>query len=171
MALPRETEAPRPASCCVDDSELLQGGHAVVQADFLNDLAIFEAEHGRAGEAHYLAGRRRQRSNEEIAECRTCLRAATLPTADYIVPLGDEISSAPEVEIRERFVEIGHECLDVLAATVRLVQRGAQKHVGSSKFVDDVEVTGLAPEIGELAAYDGLVVVFPGHGEFLINCG
>jgi hypothetical protein len=106
MALPKDMEAPCPASCCVDESELLQGAHAVVQADFLNDLAIFEAEHGRAGEAHFPAGRRRQRTNEEIAECRTGMCAATLPAADYIVALGDEISSAPEVEIRERFAEV-----------------------------------------------------------------
>src|SRR5258706_14546559 len=97
--------------------------------------------------------------------------AATLPAADYIVPLGDEISGAPEVEIGERFAEIGHECLDGLAATARVVQRVLKKHVRSGKLVDDVEVAGLAPEIGEPTAHDGLVVIFFGHGEFLIDCG
>jgi hypothetical protein len=38
-------------------------------------------------------------------------------------PLGDEISGTPEVEVRECFAEIGHECLDVIAAATRLVQR------------------------------------------------
>src|SRR5258707_6121549 len=96
--------------------------------------------------------------------------ASPLPTADHIVPLGDEISGTPEVEVRECFAEIGHECLDVIAATTRLVQRVVQKHVRSSKFVDNVEVAGLAPEIGEPSAYDGLVVIFFRHGEFLIGC-
>src|SRR5258708_10974721 len=146
MALPKDTEAPRPASCCVDKSELLQGGHAVVQADFLNDLAIFEAEHGRAGEVHFPAGRGRQRSNEEITECRTGMCAAALPTADYIVPLGDEISSAPEVEIRERFAEIGHECLDVFAATARLGPRVAQKQGGIRQVADHVAGAGPGPD-------------------------
>jgi hypothetical protein len=33
------------------------------------------------------------------------------------------------------------------------VQRVVQKHVRRSKFADTVEVAGLAPEIGEPAAY------------------
>ncbi len=164
-------QAPRLRTRCLDKSELLQGGHAVIQADFFNDPAVFELKYGRAGEAHFPAGRGRQRSDEEIAECRTGMRAASVPTADYIVPLGDKISCTPEVEVWERFAETGHERLDVLAATSRLVQRVAQEHVGSSKFVDDVEVAVLAPKIGEPTAYDSLVVILFGHGVFLLACG
>src|ERR1700722_5272205 len=58
-------EAPRPRLNRFDESELLQGGYAVVQADFLDDLAVFEAEHSRTGEAHFPASRSRQRSNQE----------------------------------------------------------------------------------------------------------
>src|SRR5258708_22459152 len=94
--------------------------------------------------------------------------AATLPAADYIVPLGDEISGAPEVEIGERFAEIGHECLDVLAATARLVQRVLKKHFRSGKLVDDVEGAGLGPEIGGPTDQHGLVVLFFCQCEILL---
>ncbi|WP_277047898.1 hypothetical protein [Caballeronia mineralivorans] len=47
------------------------------------------------------------------------------------------------------------------------MQRVAQKHVGSGKLIDDIEIAGLAPEIGEPSAYDRFVVVFFRHGEFL----
>src|ERR1700750_560991 len=95
--------------------------------------------------------------------------AAAAPAANYIVSLGDKICGAPEVEVWERFAEIGHECLNVLAATPRFVQRVLKKHVGRSKFIDDVEIVCLAPEIGEPTPHDGFVVIFLGHGEFLID--
>jgi hypothetical protein len=43
-----------------------------------------------------------------------------------------------------------------------------QNHIRRGKLIDDIEVAGLAPEIGEPAAYDCLVVLFFGHSEFLL---
>ena len=60
------------------------------------------AKHGRAGEAHLAAGRRRQRADEEVVEGRAGVRAAAFPPADDIVALGDEVGRAAEVEVRER---------------------------------------------------------------------
>jgi hypothetical protein len=43
------------------------------------------------------------------------------------------------------------------------MQRVLQQHVRRCDFVNDSEIAGLAPKIGEPAAYDGLVVGFLGH--------
>jgi hypothetical protein len=43
------------------------------------------------------------------------------------------------------------------------MQRILQEHVGGGKFVNDVEIAGLTPEIPKLAAYDSLVVFLFGH--------
>src|SRR2546426_5131683 len=101
---------------CCDESELLEGGHAIIEADFFNDLAIFEPQHGRAGEMHLPACRGRQRSEKKITESRPRVGAATFPTPDHIVALGDQVGSAPEVEVRKRGPEIGHEGFDVVTA-------------------------------------------------------
>jgi hypothetical protein len=58
------------------------------------------AELGR--EVHFAAGPCRQRAQKKIAEGGAGVRAATLPPADDVVALGDEVSRAPEVEVRKR---------------------------------------------------------------------
>ncbi len=73
----------------------------------------------------------------------------------------------PEVEIRKGLAKIGHERLDVFTATARRMKRVLQQHVGSSNLVEDLEITCLAPEMGEPTAYDGLVVVFLSHFKHL----
>jgi hypothetical protein len=42
-----------------------------------------------------------------------------------------------------------------------------QEHVGSGELVDDVEIAGCTPKLGEPTTYDGSVVLFPGHDDFL----
>jgi hypothetical protein len=86
------------------------------------------------------------------------MRAATFPLADDIVAFRDQIRRAPEIEIGECSAEIGHECLDVVPATARLVQGILQEHVGRSELIDDPEIARLAPELGEPPADNGLVV-------------
>ena len=145
------------------EAELGQRRDAVVQADLFDDLSVLEAQHRRAGEVHLPTRRRRQSADQEVAERWAGVRAATFPAADHVVALSDEVRGAPEIEIGKRLAEIRHEGLDVVAATTRLVQRVVQQHVGCGDFVDDAEIAGLAPEIGEPAADDGLVVLFDGH--------
>src|ERR1700682_4615063 len=95
------------------------------------------------------------------------MRAAAFPTAHHVVALSNQIGIAPEIEIRERLSKTRHERLDVFSASTWRVQRVLQKHVRIGKFIDNAEVASLAPKIGEPAAYDGLVILFFGHGEFL----
>ena len=75
------------------------------------------------------------------------MRAAAFPLADDIVAFGDQVRGAPEVEIRERRTEIGHERLDVVTATARFVQGILQEHVGRGDFVDDAETCRSFPRI------------------------
>src|SRR5258705_38172 len=91
------------------------------------------------------------------------MRAAAFPTADDVVALGNEVGSAPEIEIGERLAKAGHERLDIFAAAPWRVQRVLQEHVRSGELIDNAEVARLAPEIGEPAAHDCLVVLFFGH--------
>src|ERR1700730_11585180 len=112
---------------------------------------------------HCPAGRSRQRSYEKITERRTGVRTTAFPTADHIIALGNKIGGAPEIEVRKRFAEIGHERLDVSMALTRRVQRILQKHVGSGELVNDAQVASLTPEIRKPTAYDGLVVLFLRH--------
>src|SRR3981081_2870537 len=88
-------------SSCLYETELLQRGHPVIQADFFDNLAVPKTQHRRTGEMHLSPRRRRQRSNQEVPESRTRVSAAAFPTADDIVTLGDQVRSAPEIEIRE----------------------------------------------------------------------
>jgi hypothetical protein len=104
-----------------------------------------------------------QTTGEEVIECRTGMSAATLPLADDVVPLGDEVGRAPEVEVGERGAEIRHEGLDVFATIPRLMQRVFQQHVGCGDLIDHVQVAGLAPEVGEPTADDCLVVILQAH--------
>jgi hypothetical protein len=91
------------------------------------------------------------------------VRATTFPAADHIIALGDEIRGAPEIEVRKRFAEIGHESLNVRMTLARSMQRILQEHVGSGELVNDAETTGFTPEVREPAAYEGLVVFFLRH--------
>jgi hypothetical protein len=50
------------------DAELLQRGRAVVEANFLGNLAVFDTQHCRSGEPHLPARRRRERADEEVTE-------------------------------------------------------------------------------------------------------
>jgi hypothetical protein len=86
-----------------------------------------------------------------------------LPTTDDIIAFRDQVRGALEREIGECLAEPDHERLDVGMAAPRLMQRILQKHVWSSKFIDDAEIACLAPEICEPAANDGLVVVCLTH--------
>jgi hypothetical protein len=38
-----------------------------------------------------------------------------------------------------------------------------QEHIGRGQFIDDVEISGFAPKVGEPTANDGLVIVFLRH--------
>jgi hypothetical protein len=47
--------------------------------------------------------------------------------------------------------KVGHEGLDVVAATTWLVKRVLQQHVRRSEFIHDIQVAGLAPKISKPA--------------------
>jgi hypothetical protein len=80
--------------------------YAVIEANFLGDLAVLNPEDRRAGEVHLSAGSRGQRPGQKITECRTGVRAATFPLTDDIVALCNQVGRAPEVEVRERPAEV-----------------------------------------------------------------
>src|SRR5258708_22036225 len=104
------------------EAELLGGVHSIIQTDLLHDLAVLNPKHRRPGESHRSAGCRWQRPDEEVAEGRAGVRAATFPATNHIVALGDEVRSAPEVEVRERFTQPGPKCLDIRMAATRRTQ-------------------------------------------------
>src|SRR5580692_10417796 len=112
---------------------------------------------------HLPAGRCRQRSDEKITESRAGVRAAAFPSADHVVALGNEISRAPEIEVRKRFPEVSHESLDIRVTLPWRMQRILQEHVGSGELVNDSEIACLPPEIREPTADDDLVVFFFRH--------
>src|SRR5215831_16912079 len=97
----------------LDQPKLGQRGHAVVEADLLDDLAVDHFQHRGAGEVHLPSRRSRKTANQEIIEGRTGMGATTFPLTDDMVALGDEIRRAPEIEIWEGGTEIGHKRLDV----------------------------------------------------------
>jgi hypothetical protein len=96
-------------------------------------------------EVHLATRGRGQSPNEEIVERWPGMRATAFPTTDHVVAFGNQVGSAPEVEIRKRLAKVGHECLDVGMSAPRLVERVVQQHVRGSDFVDDGEIAGLAP--------------------------
>src|SRR6266851_4371662 len=95
------------------------------------------------------------------------MRAPAFPAAHDVVALRNEIGSPPKIEIGEGLSKAGYERLDIFSAPTWRVQRVLQKHVRSGKFIDNAEVARLAPEVGEPAAYDCLVILLFGHGNFL----
>src|SRR5258708_27388754 len=149
-----------------DETELLQGGDPIVQADFLKDFSVLEFQDGRAGECHLATGIGRQRAHQEVAECGSGMGAAAFPAADDVIAFRDKIRCAPEAQIRESLSEIGHERLDVFPSPARCVERILQQHVGRSDFIDNSEVASLAPEIREPPADNSLVIFFLRHDHF-----
>jgi len=93
---------------------------------------------------------------------------SAFPLSDDIVILGDQVRRTSEIEVRERRAEIGHERPDIVAATTWLVQRVFEQHIRRRNLVDDREIDLLAPELGEPAADNGLVIVFLAHWIILI---
>src|SRR5436853_7780355 len=78
------------------NTKLGQRGDAVVEPDFLRDLAALDAKHGRSREVHLPTGCRRQRASEKIAERRACMSAAAFPSTNDIIALGAALGSRPE---------------------------------------------------------------------------
>ena len=97
-----------------DESELLEGGHAIIEANLFHDLAVVEPQHGRAGKMHCPARRGRQRAKQKITERRPRVGAAAFPPPDHIVALSDQVGCALEVKVRKRSTESGHEGFDVV---------------------------------------------------------
>jgi hypothetical protein len=69
--------------------QLGQDGNSVVQADFLDDLAILEREDGHAREVHLSACVGGQAAGQEIREGWAGMHAAALPLADDKVSFRD----------------------------------------------------------------------------------
>src|SRR5262245_23566214 len=154
---------------CTQDAELLQRSRAVVQPDFLGDLAILHTQHGRSCEVHFPARGRRKRADQKVAEGGPGVRATPFPAADDIVTLGDEVCRAPKAEVRECPAEFGHELLHVLATATRRMQRILQENVGRAELIDDAGVPGVAPKLLEPSSNDGFVVLLLRHGELLLT--
>src|SRR5580704_4216443 len=70
-------------------AKLLERRDAIVKTDLFRDLAILDTEYGCPGEPHLATRCRRKRADEEIAERRPGVRAATLPPAHDVITLGD----------------------------------------------------------------------------------
>jgi AraC family transcriptional regulator of adaptative response/methylated-DNA-[protein]-cysteine methyltransferase len=146
-----------------EQPQLSEGGDSIIETDFLDDLAILDLEDGGAGEVHLPARVGGRAANQEVLERGAGMGAAALPLPDDIIAFSDEISRAPEVEVRKGRAEIRHESLDVRTSLPRLVQRVFEQHIRRGDFIDDAEIAGLAPEVGEPAADDRLVVVLQAH--------
>src|SRR5262249_42710388 len=142
-----------------DEAELPQDRDAVVEADFLGDKAILDLEDGGAGKAHRLAGGGWQRADRHVVERVAGMCAAAFPLADDVVALGDEIGGTPEVEVGEGRAELLGEGADLLASPAGCVQRVLEPDVRCGDLVDDSRVEVLAPEFGEPAPDDGLVLL------------
>src|SRR3979411_3420225 len=145
------------------EAELGERRDAVVETDLLDDLAALKTQDGGAREAYFQAGRGGVRADQEVAEGRAAVRSAALPLSDDIVAFSDQVRGAPEFEVRKRFTEVGYEGLDVGLAAARFVKRGLQQHVRRGDVVNNGQIAGRAPECGEPAADDCLVVLFFAH--------
>src|SRR6185437_7138802 len=82
-----------------EQAELRQGCDAVVETDFLDDLAVPELQHGGPRETHLAAAVGRQASDQEVGESRTGMGAAARPAADDSVAFRDQVGGAPKIEI------------------------------------------------------------------------
>src|SRR6267142_3895889 len=88
----RAEDDPQPgsfASSGFQKAKLLERRDTIVETDLFRDLAILDTEYRCSGEPHLATGRRRKRADEEIAEGRSGVRAATLPPAHDVITLGD----------------------------------------------------------------------------------
>src|ERR1700720_3450781 len=88
----RAEDDPRPGSFTssgFQKAKLLERRDAIVETDLFRNLAILDTEYGCPGEPHLATGCRRKRAEEEIAERRPGVRAATLPPAHDVITLGD----------------------------------------------------------------------------------
>jgi len=99
------------------------------------------------------------RTDRHVIERGTGLGAAADPLTHDIVALGDQVSGAFERQVRERRPELRGERAHLLAVAARCVQRVLETDVGCSELVDDCGVEVRAPELGEPASDDGLVLL------------
>ena len=104
-----------------DQTQLLQGCHAIIETDFLGNAPVLDAQDRGAAEAHFLARSCRQCAQQKIAERGSGMRATTVPAADHIIALGDQIGSPAEFKIGERGAKILHEISDVRTPAARRV--------------------------------------------------
>src|SRR6516164_6213720 len=72
----------------LDQAQLRQGFHTIVQTMLFDDLGIDDLQHGRSGEVHATTRVGRETSHQEIVQRRARMRATALPLADDIVALG-----------------------------------------------------------------------------------
>src|SRR5262249_31564290 len=79
------------------------------------------------------------------------------PLPDHIFALGDEISGAPEIQVREGRAKLGGELLHVLTAAAGRMHRVFETDVWGCKFVDDGRVPGVPPEFGKPTSDNRLV--------------
>src|SRR5262245_18940062 len=121
---PARTCEPRP-SCLrgLENPELSERRDTIVETDLFDDLAVLETQHRSSREVHFSAGGRWKRARQKIREGRTRVRSTAFPLSDDVVPFGDQVRSAPELEIGEGGTEVGHEGLDVFPAFARFVER------------------------------------------------
>src|SRR5690349_1596666 len=84
--------------------------------------------------------------------------AAAFPLTDDIVAFRNQVCRAPEIQIGESIAEISHERLDIGMTAARLMQGVLQQHVRRGDLIDDLEIAGLPPEMGEPGSNDVLVV-------------
>ena len=89
-----------------NETQLREGGYAVIQPDLFDDLAVFEAKHGRSRETHFATGGGRQGTGEKVAKCGAGVRTSSLPATDYVIAFGAEVGSSPEIEVRESLAEV-----------------------------------------------------------------
>src|SRR3954471_12452709 len=154
-----------------DEVELLEDRDAIVEAELLGDHAVDDLDHGGTGELHPPARVRRQRADGEVVERWAGVCAAALPLPDDVVALGDEVGGRAEAEIGERLAERQRELAHLVAAAEGLVQRVLEADVGRGELVDDARVEVAAPEVGEPANDDGLVVLDRHAWTFLVGIG
>ena len=88
----------RRRSSGADQTELGEGGDAVVETFFLGDPAVLQAQHRRAGEVHPAAGGGGEVAGQEVTERRPGVSAAAFPATDDMVAFRDQVRRAPEVE-------------------------------------------------------------------------
>src|SRR5690348_4343270 len=91
------------------------------------------------------------------------MRAAALPAPYDVVALGNQISCAPEVEIRKCFTKADHKVSYIVATPTRCMQRILEEHVRGREFIDNSGIPRVAPELFEPATHDGLVLLLSCH--------